>query len=96
MTGTSPVVIVQLGTETIDSLAEAVAAKVSLLLPARCEDRWLDSAEASDHLRIPLSQLRKLSAAGSIPAHQDTPGGRLYFLRSELDAWRCADDLPTT
>jgi hypothetical protein len=84
----TPILSVRLDTETIDILAEAVAVKVSELLPVRQEDRWLDSAEAADHLCIPLSQLRKLSAAGLIPAHQDTPGGRLYFLRSELDQWR--------
>ncbi len=96
MSTPGPVLLVRLETETIDLLAEAVAAKVSALLPARYEDRWLDSGEAAEYLCIPLSQLRKLSAAGSIPAHQDTPGGRLYFLRSELDAWRCSDGLPTT
>jgi hypothetical protein len=84
----SPVLSVRLDSETIDDLAEGVAVKVSELLPDRQENRWLDSAEAADHLCIPLSQLRKLSAAGLIPAYQDTPGGRLYFLRSELDEWR--------
>ena len=79
---------VHLDADTLARLAEAVAAKVVEQLPDRVEDRWLDSSEASDHLRIPLSQLRKLSAADLIPAYQDTPGGRLYFLRSELDVWR--------
>jgi len=90
MSKARPTLLVQLETETIDLLAEAVAAKVSALRPAGFDDGWLNSAEAAEYLRIPLSQLRKLSAAGSIPAHQDTPGGRLYFLRSELDVWRCS------
>jgi hypothetical protein len=85
---TSPILAVQLDGDTLDALAAAVADRVAELLPDRVEDRWLDSAEAADYLRIPLSQLRKLSAADLIPAHQDTPGGRLYFLRSELDDWR--------
>lgn len=85
---TSPILSVQLDGDTLDALAAAVADRVAELLPDRVEDRWLDSAEAADHLRIPLSQLRKLSAAELIPAYQDTPGGRLYFLRSELDEWR--------
>ncbi|HEX7279852.1 MAG TPA: helix-turn-helix domain-containing protein [Solirubrobacterales bacterium] len=79
---------VHLDADTLARLSEAIAAKVVEQLPDRVEDRWLDSSEAADHLRIPLSQLRKLSAADLIPAYQDTPGGRLYFLRSELDEWR--------
>lgn len=74
--------------ETIDQLAAAVAERVAATLPEPAEDRWLDSAQAAAYLSLPLSQLRKLSAADAIPACQDTPGGRLYFLRSELDAWR--------
>lgn len=84
----TPTLSVNLDAATVDRLADAIAAKVAALLPDRVEDRWLDSSEAADHLRIPLSQLRKLSAADLIPAYQDTPGGRLYFLRSELDEWR--------
>lgn len=87
-TASAPVLSVRLDDETVDALAGAVAAKVFERLPSIQGDCWLDSAEAAEHLRIPLSQLRKLSAAGLIPAHQDTPGGRLYCLRSELDEWR--------
>lgn len=90
-TETTPILSVQLDGRTIDRIAEAVASQVAGLLPAGGEDCWFDSAEAAGYLRIPLSQLRKLSAAGLIPAHQDTPGGRLYFLRSELDEWRCSE-----
>jgi len=84
----APTLSVNLDAATVDRLAVAIALKVAELLPDRIEDRWFDSAEAADYLRLPLSQLRKLSAADLIPAHQDTPGGRLYFLRSELDEWR--------
>jgi hypothetical protein len=84
----TPTLSVQLDAATVDRLADAVAAKVAELLPDRLEDCWFDSAEAAGYLRLPLSQLRKLSAADLIPAHQDTSGGRLYFLRSELDEWR--------
>jgi hypothetical protein len=85
---------VNLDAATVDRLAGAIAVKVAELLPDRVEDRWFDSSEAADHLRLPLSQLRKLSAADLIPAHQDTPGGRLYFLRSELDQWRRSNPAP--
>jgi excisionase family DNA binding protein len=84
----TPTLSVQLDPATVDRLADAITARIAELLPDRVEGFWLDSSEAADYLRIPLSQLRKLSAADLIPAHQDTPGGRLYFLRSELDEWR--------
>ncbi|HKO37443.1 MAG TPA: helix-turn-helix domain-containing protein [Solirubrobacterales bacterium] len=84
----TPTLSVNLDAATVDRLANAIAIKVADLLPDRIEDCWFDSAEAADYLRLPLSQLRKLSAADLIPAYQDTPGGRLYFLRSELDEWR--------
>ena len=84
----TPTLSVNLDAATVDRLADAITVKVVELLPGQVEDRWLDSSEAADHLRVPLSQLRKLSAADLIPAYQDTAGGRLYFLRSELDEWR--------
>lgn len=59
----TPALSVLLDPATVDRLADAIAARVAELLPDRVEDRWLGSAEAADHLRLPLSQLRKLSAA---------------------------------
>ena len=35
--------------------------------------------------------LHKLTGPGAIPFAQDTPGGKCWFLRSELDAWRRGD-----
>lgn len=73
----------------IEMLAEIVAEKVvSRLSRHGNEDRWMTSAEAAKHLALPISTLRKLTAAGTIPFSQDVPGGRCYFERSELDHWR--------
>ena len=40
------------------------------------------------YLAVPVSTVRKLTAAEAIPFSQDAPGGHCYFLRSQLDRWR--------
>jgi excisionase family DNA binding protein len=79
---------VQLDDASLDRLAAAVATRVSALLPDPAADGWLDSREAAAHLRIHYSTLKERAAAGELPAHQDAPGGPLYFKRSELDEYR--------
>jgi excisionase family DNA binding protein len=80
---------------TIEALADVLAEKVAARLPRwQVEDGWMTSAMAADYLAVPLSTLRKLTAAGSIPFTQDIPGGRCYFKRSELDQWRAGEGLP--
>jgi excisionase family DNA binding protein len=69
----------------IDEIAKRAA---ELVRPA--EDRWLDAKGAAEYLAVPVSTIHKLSAARAIPSSQDVPGGKLYFRRSALDAWRCA------
>lgn len=63
--------------------------------PAPEEDGWLDARAASEYLGLPLSgpgrrphALHKLTAAREIAFEQDCTGGRLYFRRSALDAYR--------
>jgi excisionase family DNA binding protein len=51
-------------------------------------DEWLTTAEAAAYLRVGLSTLHRLAKVGDVPAHQDVPGGKYAFRRSELDAWR--------
>ena len=65
-------------------LVEAVAERIG----ARGEDRWLSTQEAADHLGLTPNALHKLTAARAVPFSQDAPGGKCWFLRSELDAWR--------
>lgn len=77
-----------LDSETVEALAEAIAARVAELASRREEDGWMTSAEAARHLAVPISTLRKWTAAGAVPFAQDVPGGRCYFRRSELDRWR--------
>ncbi len=88
---------------TIESLADTLAEKLAeRLFRLGAEDAWLTSAEAAKYLAMPISTLRKLTAAGSIPFSQDVVGGRCYFKRSELDRWRregsgncCSGEVPS-
>lgn len=85
-----PTLRLGLDEETIDALAAAVALRLAELLPAPAEDGWLNAREAAAHLRISYSSVKERAAGGDLPCHQDTPGGSLFFRRSELDAWRRA------
>jgi excisionase family DNA binding protein len=46
----------------------------------------LNMVEAGKYLELSLSHLYKLTSAGLIP-HYKPNGKKLYFKRSELDAW---------
>jgi excisionase family DNA binding protein len=46
----------------------------------------LNMVEASKYLELSLSHLYKLTSTGLIP-HYKPNGKKLYFKRSELDAW---------
>ena len=87
--GPAPMTSTLVDPGAIETLAEVLAGKLAERLPRLgAEDAWMTSAEAAEYLAIPISTLRKLTAAGSIPFSQDVAGGRCYFKRSELDRWR--------
>lgn len=83
-----PQLAVSLDAATIDALALAVARRVAELLPDPSDDPWINSREAAGHLGIHYSTLKERAAAGELPTYQDTPGGPLWFKRSELDEQR--------
>lgn len=84
----TPRLTVGLDPETVDSLASAVVARVSDLLPSLADDPWLSSRDAAAYLAVPLSTVRAWTARSELPGYQDTPGGNYYFKCSELDEWR--------
>lgn len=49
---------------------------------------WLDFDAAVAYLGMKRGTLYKHTSARTVPFHQDGPGCKLWFLRSELDAWR--------
>jgi excisionase family DNA binding protein len=77
-----------------DDLAE-LARRVSPYLPAPAasEDGWLSTRQAADYLGISTNALHKLTASRAIRFEQDKPGGKCWFKRSELDAFRRGADL---
>lgn len=76
--------------QLVDRLAERIAFAVFARLGAdeRDGDDWLDSRHAAEYLGVHRDTLRKLAAEGAISSEQDGPGCKLYFRRSDLDAWR--------
>jgi excisionase family DNA binding protein len=82
----------------VAQLADRVAAMVVDRLgsadKASAADEWFDSRHAAEYLGVHRDTLRKLAAERAIPSEQDGPGCKLYFRRSELDAWRQAGGRP--
>jgi excisionase family DNA binding protein len=78
----------------LDQLLDAIAARVAAAITARLTadpergDEWLDSRHAAEYLGVHRDTLRKLAAERTIQYEQDGPGCKLYFRRSDLDAWR--------
>lgn len=58
------------------------------------EDEWFDCRHAANYLGVHRDTLRKLAAERAIAAEQDGPGCKLYFRRSDLDAWRRSGGRP--
>jgi excisionase family DNA binding protein len=81
--------------EALDALAVRLAPRLRnyLTLAPReqlAEDGWMGTEDAARHLGMSRHALYKLTSARRIPFTPDTPGGRCWFRRSELDHWRSA------
>ncbi len=76
--------------QLLDHIADRLAAVITerLAVPVSRSDEWLDSRHAAEYLGVHRDTLRKLAAERAIPSEQDGPGCKLYFRRSDLDAWR--------
>jgi excisionase family DNA binding protein len=82
---TTPTLAVTLDAVTLDQLAADIARRVFELMPDPADDPWIGAREAAEHLGIHYSTVKQRAAAGELPAYQDSPGGPLWFKRSELD-----------
>lgn len=82
--------VAELDEAALDVLAERLAPRLAgrLTTSAPLDDGWLDARGAADYLSMTATALHKLTAARAIPFEQDAPGCKLWFKRSELDAWR--------
>ena len=72
-----------------DRVAEAIAVRLTAAGPVDAQE-WLDSRDAAAYLGLHRDTLRKLAAERAIPAEQEGPGCKLFFLRRDLDEWRRA------
>jgi hypothetical protein len=55
---------------------------------ATAEDRWMNSREAAEYAGTTLRALHKAMAAREVHFEQDCPGGKAWFKRADVDAWR--------
>jgi excisionase family DNA binding protein len=76
--------------QLLDHIADRLAAVITdrLVTADNRPDEWFDSRHAAEYLGVHRDTLRKLAAERAIPSEQDGPGCKLYFRRSDLDAWR--------
>lgn len=81
-------------------LADALAAYLTGTPTTAQDDTWLDARAASEYLGLPLAgpkrrphALHKLTAARVITFEQECAGGRVWFKRSALDAYRRGERL---
>jgi hypothetical protein len=54
-------------------------------------DRWRNSREAAEYAGTTLRALHKAMAAREVHFEQDVPGGKAWFKRADVDAWRRGD-----
>lgn len=92
----SPAHVSGLLEEFISQLAERVAVRIAEQAQPAADTSgdWFDSRHAAEYLGIHRDTLRKLAAERAIPSEQDAPGCKLYFRRSDLDAWRHGGGCP--
>jgi Helix-turn-helix domain len=78
----------ELEPDDLDALAELLASRLAIRLSTAPDNGWLDTKAAAAHLGISVHALHRLTADRTVPFHQDRPGARCWFRRSELDEWR--------
>jgi excisionase family DNA binding protein len=85
---TPKAIVAALDEQALDELAARLAPRLTERLEYPEPDGWLDGQTAAEHLGITRSAFHQLTAARDLPFEQDTPGGKLWFRRSDLDRWR--------
>lgn len=74
----------------LDAVAHRIAELVTVSLRDALQGEaspWLDVGTAAGHLGCSEERLRKLVQRRAVPFHQERPGARIFFNRSELDQW---------
>jgi hypothetical protein len=86
------VLALTLDDDTLGRLARLVALELSVVAPANpslTSDGWLDAKAAAEYLGFTsTAPLHKLTARRQIAFSQDVAGGKCWFRRCDLDAYR--------
>jgi hypothetical protein len=69
-------------------LAELLAPYLPIRQLPTTPDRWMDSREAAEYAGTTRDALHKAMAAREVHFEQDVPGGKAWFKRADIDAWR--------
>lgn len=69
-------------------LAELLAPYLSVPATPLEPDRWLSTRDAAAYAGTSPNALHKAMAAREVHFEQDTPGGKAWFKRADIDAWR--------
>ena len=86
-----------LGRALLDELGDddlrELAARLTPHLPATptTSDSWLSTREAADYAGCSVNALHRAMAAREVEFEQSTSGGKAWFKRSAIDAWRRRD-----
>ena len=70
------------------ALAELLAPYLPAPAVSADLDGWLSTREAAEYAGTTPNALHKAMAAREIHFEQDTPGGKAWFKRADVDAWR--------
>ena len=74
-------------------LAELLAPYLPVQSGPSEPDRWLSTREAAEYAGTTANALHKAMAAREVHFEQDTPGGKAWFKRADIDAWRRGERL---
>lgn len=69
-------------------LAELLAPYLPAPVVSAEPDRWMNSREAAEYAGTTRAALHRAMAAREVHFEQDVPGGRAWFRRADIDAWR--------
>jgi hypothetical protein len=72
----------------LQRLAELLAPYLTMPVAPPQEDRWLTTREAAAYAGTTRHGLHKAMAAREVHFEQDVPGGKAWFKRADIDAWR--------
>ena len=82
-----PALVAELIRAVASLAADAALAELRSSGESTTWPRWMSVETAAQYLDISVERLRKLVARGRIPFVQEGPGCRVFFDRTELDAW---------